>query len=63
MKLHDLCETCENIDVNSTVYIHNNLTMEVSNVCKIKDILDEHGNDTIKWFCIRYDEDLEVSFM
>lgn len=63
MTLHDLCKTCENIDVVSTVYIYNNLTLEVSKVCKIIDILHEHGNDTIKWFCIRYDEDVEVSFM
>ena len=59
MKLNDLCETCENIDINTTVYIHNKSTIEVS---KIKDILGQHGNDTIKWFCIRYDEDLAICF-
>lgn len=63
MKFHELCETCVNIDVNSTVYIYNKLTNDSCNVYKVKDILGEHGNDTIKWFCIRYDEDVELCFM
>lgn len=50
MKFHELCETCVNIDVNSTVYIHNKLTNETRNVCKVKDLLGQHANDTIKWF-------------
>lgn len=63
MKLNDLCKTCVNINVNTTVYIHSDITIEGCRVCKVKDILDEHGNDTIEWFSIRYDETLDVWFM
>ena len=58
MTLYDLYETCVNIDENATIYIHNGTGKK----CKVKDAIGQYGAKKIKWFCIRYDEDIEVCF-
>lgn len=58
MTFYELYAACVNVDENSNVYIYNGGTRR----CKVKDVLAEHGEDVIKWFCIRYDEDIEVFF-
>lgn len=58
MTFRDLYETCVNIDENANVYIHNGN----GKVSKVKEVLDSHAMKAVKWFCIRYDEDLEICF-
>ena len=60
MTFYDLYEACVNIDENACVYIYKG-SMCVR-TAEVKEVLGEHGSDLIKWFCIRYDEDIEVCF-
>lgn len=55
MTLFDLFEACQNVRLNSNVYIYNG----ASNMEKA---LDEYGTQEINYFHLKNDRDIEVYF-